>query len=57
MRLITTAVTAAALMLAMSAPSFAMAKMDGDAWLKMIFHGKPGAWMMDMKMPMAKAKK
>ena len=47
MRLITTAVTAAARMLAMSASSFAMAKMDGDAWLKMIFHGKPGCLEWD----------
>ena len=54
MRLLTTSVTAAALMLAMAAPSFAMDKMDGDAWLKMIFHGKPADWSAMMKMPMMK---
>ena len=51
MRLLTTALTATALIAAMAAPSFAMDKMDGDAWLKMIFHGKPADWAMMMKMP------
>ena len=51
MRLLPTAIAAAALTL-MTVPSFAMDKMDGDAWLKMIFHGKPADWSAMMKMPM-----
>ena len=39
------AATAATLMIASSANA-AMDKMDGDAWLKMLFHGKPGSTMM-----------
>jgi hypothetical protein len=52
MRLLTLAVAAASLMIVPSA--FAMDKMDGDAWLKMIFHGKPGEMMpMAPMAPMA----
>lgn len=37
----------------MIAPNaFAVDKMDGDTWLKMFFHGKPGTMMM-MPAPMA----
>ena len=50
MRLLPTVIAAAAIT-ALTAPSaFAMEKMDGDAWLKAIFHGKPGA-MIPMTMP------
>lgn len=50
MRLPSVAIAATALAL-LTAPSFAMEKMDGDAILKMIFHGKPGEWA-SMMMPM-----
>lgn len=50
MRLLPTVIGAAAI-IALTVPSaFAMDKVDADAWLKMIFHGKPGA-MMHMTMP------
>lgn len=50
MRLLPTVIAAVALT-AVTAPSaFAMDKMDGDAWLKAIFHGKPGE-MVHMAMP------
>jgi predicted regulator of Ras-like GTPase activity (Roadblock/LC7/MglB family) len=55
MRLLPIAIAAAAatLMIAPSANA-AMDKMDGDAMLKMIFHGKPGSMMMMPPMaPMA----
>ena len=55
MRLLPIAIAAAAacLMIASSANA-AMDKMDGDAWLKMVFHGKPGdAVMMPPMAPMA----
>jgi hypothetical protein len=41
MRLVSTVIAVAAIA-ALTAPSFAMEKMDGDAWLKQIMHGKPG---------------
>jgi hypothetical protein len=41
MRLVSTVIAVAAIA-ALTAPSFAMEKMDGDAWLKEIMHGKPG---------------
>jgi hypothetical protein len=45
-------VIAAAAVVALTAPSaFAMEKMDGDAWLKAIFHGKPGTMMAMPAMP------
>ena len=52
MRLLPIALAAAAasLMIASSANA-AMDKMDGDAWLKMLFHGKPGSTMMMPTMP------
>jgi len=58
MRLLPTVIAAVAIT-AVTAPSaFAMEKMDGDAWLKAIFHGKPGAMMPAMPtvpaMPKAK---
>lgn len=49
---LTPIVIAAAAITALTIPSaFAMEKMDGDAWLKMVFHGKPGAMMPAMAMP------
>jgi hypothetical protein len=43
---------AAAAITALTIPSaFAMEKMDGDAWLKMAFHGKPGEMMPAMARP------
>jgi hypothetical protein len=50
MRLLPTAIAAATVTLLTVPSAFAMEKMDGDAWLKMIFHGKPGE-MMHMAMP------
>ena len=51
MKLISTVVAAAAIT-ALTVPSaFAMDKMDGDAWLKMVFHGKPGAMVHMPDMP------
>ena len=48
MRLLPTVIAAVALT-AVTAPSaFAMDKMDGDAWLKAIFHGKPGEIRADI---------
>jgi len=46
-----TFLTAAVLVTAAAPASFAMDKMDLDAPLKMIFHGKPGWWMMMKDMP------
>ena len=46
-----TVLTAAVLVTAAVPASFAMDKMDLDEPLKMIFHGKPGWWMMMKDMP------
>ena len=51
MRLISTVVAATAITALIVPSAFAMEKMDGDAWLKMVFHGKPGAMAPAMAMP------
>ena len=53
MKRVATAVAAVAVVSLMAAPAFAatMAKPDIDGMLKQVFHGKPGWWMADMKMP------
>ncbi|MEO6178145.1 MAG: hypothetical protein ABIP15_00075 [Devosia sp.] len=51
MRLLSIAIAAAAASLMIVPSAFAMDKMDGDAWLKMIFHGKPGEMMPMAAMP------
>jgi len=53
MRLTSIAIAAVAASLMIAPSAFAMDKMDGDAWLKMIFHGKPGEMMPMMPPPMA----
>jgi len=51
MKRLTAVATAAAVLLALSAPAFAAAKPDLDGLLKQIFHGKPGWWTTDLVLP------